>query len=161
MGNTNGAAPPGGYGAPPGGGDPFGRGYGSNPDAPAGSPAYGSPPVSYGPAPSPGHGTPRPGTPLPPASYGAPANGYTPPPPTASAFGQPAPYHMPPPPKFAIPARGSFGLGVAIGLFGGCIGLGLVHWLSRAPDTKKGAMVGFGVFLALSAVSQLIRAFTE
>jgi len=65
---------------------------------------------------------------------------------------------MPAPPAFAIPTRGSFGLGVAIGLFGGCIGLGLVYALAKGPDTKKGAAIGFGVFLALCILSQVIGA---
>jgi len=91
-------------------------------------------------------------------SYGAPPNGYTPPPPAANTFGQPVPYNMPPPSTFAIPSRGSFGLGVAIGLFGGCIGLGLVYALSKGPDTKKGAAVGFGVFLGLCVLGQVVSA---
>ncbi len=64
---------------------------------------------------------------------------------------------MPPPSAFAIPSRGSFGLGLAMGLFGGCIGLGLVYALSKGPETKKGAAVGFGVFLGLCALSQVLK----
>ena len=174
MSNSNGGAPPGGYGAPPsgsgnGGRGPFGGGYGppsatgyGPPPGSAPGGAYGPPPtLSYGPPPVQGYGPPLPGTPLPPASYGA---GYTPPPPVANApnaFGQPVPYNMPPPSTFAIPSRGSFGLGFAIGLCGACVGLGLVYALSKGPDTKKGAATGFGVFLALCVLSQLIGAFSS
>jgi hypothetical protein len=56
-----------------------------------------------------------------------------------------------------MPASGSFGLGIAIGLFGGCIGLALVHALAKGADTKRGAAIGFGVFLALCAISQAVR----
>lgn len=68
---------------------------------------------------------------------------------------------MPPPSTFAIPSRGSFGLGFAIGLFGACIGLGLVYALSKGPDTKKGAAMGFGVFFALCILSQVIGALAR
>lgn len=144
MGSSNGGAPPpGGYGAPPGGyGPPPGGGYGAPPQSTVGQ-----------------------GTPLPPGSYGAPVGGYTPAPPPAEGhrleFGQPIPYKMAPPSTYAIPARGSFGLGFAIGLFGACIGLGLVFALAKGPDTKKGATVGFGVFLALCVVSQVIGALVR
>ncbi len=179
MSNSNGGAPPGGYGGPPsgsGGGGPFGGGYGPPPGAGYGPPpgsspsggAYGPPPtLSYGPPPVQPYGAPLPGTPLPPPGYGVPNSaGYTPPPPVANAsnpFGQPVPYNMPPPSTFAfaIPPRGSFGLGFAIGLCGACVGLGLVYALSKGPDTKKGAAVGFGVFLALCVLSQLIGALSS
>jgi len=65
---------------------------------------------------------------------------------------------MPPPATFAIPPRGSFGLGFAIGLFGACVGLGLVYALAKGPDTKKGAAIGFGVFFGLCILSQVIGA---
>ena len=91
----------------------------------------------------------------PPGGYGAPPEGHR------LEFGQPIPYKMAPPSTYAIPARGSFGLGFAIGLFGACVGLGLVFALAKGPDTKKGATVGFGVFLALCAVSQVIGALVR
>jgi hypothetical protein len=68
---------------------------------------------------------------------------------------------MSPPSTYAIPARGSVGLGFAIGLFGACIGLGLVYTLAKGPDTKKGAAIGFGVFLALCVISQVIGAMAR
>jgi hypothetical protein len=68
---------------------------------------------------------------------------------------------MAPPSAYAMPASGSFGLGVVIGLFGGCIGLGLVYALAKGADTKKGAALGFGVFFALCAISQVIRALAH
>lgn len=123
---------------------------------------YGPPPETsaYGPPISTGYGPPpvasgvAPGTPLPPGYE--PPGGYTPAPP-AGQFGQPAPYNMPPPAAFAIPPTGSRGLGIALGLCGGFIGLGLVYALAKGPETKKGAVLGFGVFFALCALSQLVR----
>ena len=145
-----GTPPPGGYGAPPGGYAP--------PPSSYGPPGAGSGPSSgYGPPPL-GYGAVSPGTPLPPGSYAAAK--YTPAPPPAGGFGAPLPYAMPSPSAFAIPARGSFGIGFAAGLFGACVGLGLVYSLAKGPDTRKGAAVGFGVFLALCAVSQAIRALS-
>lgn len=68
---------------------------------------------------------------------------------------------MPRPPTFAIPTRGSFGLGFAMGLFGACVGLGLVYTLSKGPDTKKGAALGFGVFLGLCVLGQVLGALAR
>ena len=139
MAHSNGGAPPGGYGAPPGG--------------------YGPPPGGYGPPPGGGYGPPpggvdRHGTPLPPGIEPA-----TPPPP--GAFGQPAPYNMAPPPAFAIPVRGSFGIGFLLGVFAPCVGVGLVYALAKGPDTKRGAVVGFGIFLVLCAISQVLHALAR
>jgi hypothetical protein len=65
------------------------------------------------------------------------------------------------PAAYAIPTGGSFGLGLAIGLFGGCVGLGFVYVVAKGPDTKKGAAIGFGVFFALCVISQVIRALAR
>jgi hypothetical protein len=40
-------------------------------------------------------------------------------------------------------ARGDFGLGLAAGLLGGCIGLVLVEALAKGNETKRGARFGF------------------
>lgn len=98
-----------------------------------------------------------PGTPLPAGNY-EPPEGYTPAPP-AGGLGEPRPYVEKPRQgsAFTIPPTGSFGVGIAAGLFGGCIGLGLVYALAKGSQTKKGAAIGFGVFFALCVMSQAIR----
>ena len=40
-------------------------------------------------------------------------------------------------------AQGSILLGLLAGFFGGCIGLVLVMALSKEPETRKGAAIGF------------------
>ncbi|MBL8613046.1 MAG: hypothetical protein JNL38_37245 [Myxococcales bacterium] len=54
-------------------------------------------------------------------------------------------------------AKGSFGLGFAAGLLGGCIGLGIVYAAAKGSETKRGALIGFlvqaGVGLAIRVVA--------
>lgn len=90
------------------------------------------------------------GTPLPPGYE--PPGGYTPMAPPASALSQPLTFHA------QTPSRGNLGFGFLLGLFGGCVGLGLVYVLAKGPDTRRGALIGFGVFSALLVVSQVLRA---
>lgn len=63
-----------------------------------------------------------------------------------------------PPPAYAMPIQGSLGLGFVAGFFGGCIGLALVYFLAKGPATKRGASIGFGVAIALGALSRAIAA---
>jgi len=142
-GDPCGPAPASGYGPPPSGGAA----------AIAGTPIT----SGYGRAPTGG----LQGTPLPPPGYGAPPMGYTPPPPPAGGFGPasaPSVRELSPSAAYAVPPRGSVGLGFTIGFFGPCVGLGLVYALSKGPDTKRGAVFGFGAFLALCVLSQVISA---
>jgi hypothetical protein len=55
-------------------------------------------------------------------------------------------------PGFAPQVQGSLGLGLLAGLFGGCIGLGLVLALAKGSDTKRGAAIGFFIQMALGGV---------
>jgi hypothetical protein len=102
-----------------------------------------------------GYGAPPGGYGAPPGGYGAPPGGYGPPP-NYGAPPAPIPYGMPPPSPYALPTKGSVGLGFLAGFFGACLGLALVFALAKGPDTKKGAAIGFGVFIALSVISNII-----
>jgi len=52
-------------------------------------------------------------------------------------------------PNYSLPVQGSVGLGFAAGFFGSCIGLILVYAIAKGPQTKKGALIGFGVAFAI------------
>ncbi|WP_394831563.1 hypothetical protein LVJ94_34125 [Pendulispora rubella] len=63
----------------------------------------------------------------------------------------------------ATPAQGSVGLGFLAGLFGGCLGAGLVYALAKGPDTKKGALYGLiaqvciGFIFGFTFTSKLLK----
>jgi hypothetical protein len=52
--------------------------------------------------------------------------------------------------------RGSFGAGLAAGLFGGVIGLALVSLIAKGTDTKRGARLGFLVQVGIGILLRLI-----
>ena len=54
-------------------------------------------------------------------------------------------------------ATDSFALGLLAGLFGGCIGFGIVYLLNLGPQTKKGAGLGFGIGLVLGTLLMMMR----
>ncbi len=144
--------PPGGGGGwgqgPGGGGPPGGGGWGQGPGGPPGAP----PPQQQG-----GWG-PAPGVGVPPQQgYGAP-NAYGPNPYGPNPY-QPNPYGQPMMP-YAAPGMmqvpGSFGLGLLAGLFGGCIGLVLVHALAKGTETKRGANIGFVIQMAIGGLLRVL-----
>lgn len=115
----------GGYPPPPGGG-----GY---PPPGGGYPPPGGAPPGYG-QPPPGHGQP--------AGYGQPPHGGG--------------YYGPPGGAMMAPAEpGSMAVGFLAGLFGGCIGLVLVHLIAKGADTKKGAAIGFAAQMVLWLVLRI------
>lgn len=52
--------------------------------------------------------------------------------------------------------EGSFASGFLAGLFAGCVGLALVAALSHGQQTKRGALAGFFVQLALGLGLRLL-----
>ncbi len=60
--------------------------------------------------------------------------------------------------EMAAESKGSFGLGFAAGFLGGCIGLGIVYATSKGEETKRGALIGFGVQAAVGIVVRVVAA---
>jgi len=56
------------------------------------------------------------------------------------------------------PVEGSLPLGLLAGFLGGCIGLALVYFIAKGPATKKGALIGFFVQLALGIIINVAMA---
>lgn len=109
------------------------------------------PPGPPGQPPPGGYGAPPPGG-APPGGYGAPPpGGYGAAPP---GFGPGAPMGPITPPA----TEGSIGLGFLAGFFGGCIGLGLVYAIAKGPQTKKGALMGFGAQFVVGVIFRVIAA---
>ena len=52
--------------------------------------------------------------------------------------------------------NGSTAIGFIVGFFGGCIGLILVYLLTKAPDTRRGAVIGFVVSIVLGVIFSVL-----